>query len=72
MKKVFLLMAMTAFVFACGGGAATQGEGCDKAKKECATQVEEGCCAKKAESGCAKKEAGECQKAAEAQCGEQE
>ena len=40
MKKVFLLIAVAAFMFACGN-AATQGDGCGKAKTECADKV---CC----------------------------
>jgi hypothetical protein len=61
MKKLFLLIAVAAFMFACGGGAATQSEGCaSKAKSECADHIEgEGC---KAKSKCEKEGEGCCKK----------
>ena len=38
MKKVLLLMAMAAFVFACGNCGSKESEGCETAKTECAEE----------------------------------
>jgi len=61
MKKVFLLIAVAAFAFACGNNAATQAEGCT-AKTECASHVDGEECAKKAERRCSKDENKVCTK----------
>jgi hypothetical protein len=59
MKKVFLLIAVAAFTFACGNSATQQEEGCTAAKTECASHVDGEECAKKA---CSKEEGKECAK----------
>jgi hypothetical protein len=69
MKKVFLLIAVAAFTFACGNSATTQPENCESAKTECAEHIDGEKCAKKCskEDGktCAKKEGEGCCKKAE-------
>jgi len=71
MKKVLLLIAMAAFVFACGNTATTEAEGCET-KTECAQHLDgEGkVCCKDGEK-CEGKDA--CQKVCEGKergCGE--
>ena len=67
MKKLLVMMAFAAFVFACGNAPQQEETACVKAEKEgccgeakeCKKEGEEGCCKAKAERCAEKKECGE-------------